>query len=355
MEEKWCINPDENNINVISKWFRDKISWLPRYDIRETYWHFPPEYYICTSQNILNGYKEITYKEFLQLTNNKLNEEVFMEKLMLDVLNKTYDNLILRRTTVPLFMSNPGIGKTQIIKKFAQDKGVKMVKITLSQRMPNEVVGMVMPDPKTKSLLVYDSHELKSLNPGDIVFFDEAFNGTLKQTLDACLNFVEDRILPSGIKLADVMIIAASNPQGLINITPQIKERFIRYDLVFNKEEWMKYLHDRYGVPASISDNLSRLVEKEKFDSSSWNFITPRSIEKAINQIGCGLDSPHNEVILPFLKQEMVSPRDIVSLGAKEGDKFEFINLLKTVIEKINDIEKEKQLKINDRSKMVLA
>jgi guanylate kinase len=67
-----------------------------------------------------------------------------MEKQMLNVLNKTYDNLILRRTTVPLFMSNPGMGKSTIIKNFAKSKNVKMVKITLSTRMPNEVAGMVI-------------------------------------------------------------------------------------------------------------------------------------------------------------------------------------------------------------------
>lgn len=76
---------------------------------------------------------------------NKINmKEKGMQELMLEILNKTYDNLILRRTTVPLFMSNPGVGKSTIIKEFAEERKVKMVKITLSQRMPNEVVGMVI-------------------------------------------------------------------------------------------------------------------------------------------------------------------------------------------------------------------
>lgn len=89
------------------------------------------------------GYKIIEFKEWEIINNIKTNKQS-MEKQMLDVLNKTYDNLHLRRTTVPLFMSNPGIGKTSIIQKFAKDRGVKLVKITLSQRMPNEVVGMVI-------------------------------------------------------------------------------------------------------------------------------------------------------------------------------------------------------------------
>jgi hypothetical protein len=248
-----------------------------------------------------------------------------MENQMLDVLNKTYDNLNLRRKTVPLFMSNPGIGKTTIIKKFAETKGVKMVKITLSQRMPNEVVGMVMPDTATNKLLVYDSYEMANLIDGDILFFDEVFNGTLKQTLDAVLNLLEDRTLPSGKKLADVMIVAASNPQGLINLTPQIKERFIRYDLKFDSEEYQTLLKQKYGIPESISVNLCTLIYKEKFEPETWNYLTPRSIEKAIMQIGCDLNSPHNDVLIPFLSSEIVCPMDISSLNIKSESKYFFV------------------------------
>ena len=264
-----------------------------------------------------------------------------MEELMLDVLNKTYDNLILRRKTVPLFMSNPGIGKTTIIKKFVEEKKVKMVKITLSQRMPNEVVGMVMPDVASGKLVVYDSHELNSLRDGDVLFFDEVFNGTLKQTLDAVLNLLEDRMLPSGKKLANVMIVAASNPQGLINLTPQIKERFIRYNLKFNTYEFQNLLKNKYGMPESVSSHLSMLINKEKFEQNEWDFVTPRSIEKAINQIGCDLQSPYDDIILPFLVKEIVSPMDIISLNIKKGENVEYLTLLKLIIK--NDNKNQKQ------------
>lgn len=263
-----------------------------------------------------------------------------MEDTMLDVLNKTYDNATLRRRTVPLFMSNPGTGKTSIIRKFAKDKGVKLIKITLSQRMPNEVVGMVMPDTTTSKLVVYDSHELTSLNDGDILFFDEVFNGTLKQTLDAVLNLLEDRMLPSGKKLADVLIVAASNPQGLINLTPQIKERFIRYDLKFNTEEYQKILKDKYGMPKSISRHLCTLISKEKFEHDSWNFTTPRSIEKAINQIGHDLVSPYEEMLLPFLNEQLSAPMAITSLDVKKGDKVEYLKLLKLILQNTSSVKK---------------
>jgi len=289
------------------------------------------------------NYPVYTFEKFKELIDKKeKNTEKGMKKIILDVLEKTYENPILRKTTVPLFMSNPGAGKTTIIKEFAENKGVRLLKITLSQRMPNEVVGGMMPNPKTKTWEVYNSEELQSLNDGDILFFDEVFNGTLKQTLDAMLNLLEDRTLPSGKKLANVLIIAASNPQGLINLTPQIKERFIRYDLKFDKQEYQKYLKDKYGMPESISSNLCILINKEKFEPETWNFHTPRSIEKAINQIGCELESAFDDILLPYLKQELEMPTDIVSAGIKKGDKVEYLTLLKLIIKSKNDTKNQK-------------
>lgn len=265
-----------------------------------------------------------------------------MKERMLDILNKTYDNKILRRSTIPLFMSNPGVGKTTVIKEFAKKKGVDLVKITLSQRMPNEVVGMIMPSTKTSRMEVYDSYELTKLKDGDILFFDEVFNGTLKQTLDAVLNLLEDRTLPSGKKLADVLIVGASNPQGLINLTPQIKERFIRYDLKYSPDEFKAYLKEKYGMPELISQHLCTLINKEMFESNDWSFVTPRSLEKAINQIGSDIESPYSDVLLPFLTIKIISPIDIVSLGIKKDEEVEYLSLLKLIIKSINDSENQK-------------
>lgn len=260
-----------------------------------------------------------------------------MIKEIKEILNKTYNNPILRRTTVPLLMSAPGMGKTTIVREFAKEKGVNMLKVTLSQRMPHEVISMMMPNQKTGKLEVYDSLEISSLKSGDILFFDEVFNGTLKATLDSVLNFTEDRITPSGKHIEGIFIIAASNPQGLINLTPQIKERFIMYDLKFNTEEYQEYLKDKYGMPEVVSKNLSILIGKEKFESITWNYMTPRSLEKAINQIGCELQSPYDDVLLPFLKHEIVLENSYGDLNYKKGDKIEYLTVLKTIIKKRNE------------------
>jgi len=336
-QEEWDIVTEHYKLD----WHR--ISTFDNYKSK-TCIKAPNNQYGRLDYYLSEGLKVIEFKEWYKLINKNVNmKEKGMEELMLDVLNKTYDNLLLRRKTVPLFMSNPGMGKSTLIREFAEKKGVKMVKITLSTRMPNEVTGMVMPDLANNAAALLDSHQLTNLKDGDILFFDEVFNGVLKQTLDAFLNLLEDRMLLSGRKLADVMIIAASNPQGLITLTPQIKERFIRYDLKFDGPEFQVYLKDKYGMPESISHHIVTLINKEKFEQAAWDYLTPRSVEKAINQIGCDLQSPYNDLLLPFLSSEIESPIDLKSLSIKQGEKVEYLKFLKLIIKNKNDTENQKQ------------
>ena len=279
-------------------------------------------------------YKIYTFDEWKIINNLQTNKkEIKMKQNMLDVLNKTYHNSILRETTVPLFMSNPGLGKSTIVKEFADSLGVTMLKTTLNQRMPNEIAGAVMPNAETKTWEVYDNAELLNLKDGDIWFIDEIFNGTMKQTLDALLNLLQDRCLPSGKKLAKIMVVAASNPQGLINLTPQIKQRFRRYDLKFNAEEYQQYLEDKYGMPFNISKHLCTLISKETFeDPKVFNYKTPRSIEQSLQEIGCGIEAELadnlNSAVLPFLKEKIPIP----AIGDEPEKEIEYLEALQKIV-----------------------
>lgn len=260
-----------------------------------------------------------------------------MNLQILNILEKVYASKHLRRTMVPCFMSSPGQGKSKTIKAFADSKGKKMVKITLSQRMPNEVIGMLMPDLQNNEMVSLDSKDLLSLKDGDILFFDEMFNGTLKQTLDAVLNFLEDRILMSGRPLADVMIVAASNPEGMIPLTPQIKERVVLYNIAFKESDFTRYLVDKYCMPDSVAAHFSSIVRKESFsDINKWNYNSARSVEKAINAIGRGVPHPNKDVFYAVLVIKIELPIDLPEIDKVKGDKIPYIDLL-TEILKINE------------------
>ena len=93
------------------------------------------------------------------------------------VLEKVYNNLELRQTIVPLFISNPGMGKSQIITQFAKKKGVKLVELITSQMSPFEISGIAMPVRKTGKMTYFNFDKLENMKDGDILFFDELLNG----------------------------------------------------------------------------------------------------------------------------------------------------------------------------------
>ena len=221
-------------------------------------------------------------------------------KKIYEVLEGVYTNDSLRRTIVPLFVGNPGIGKTVIIDKFAKDKGVKIVELITSQMSPFEISGIAYPDKDSKKMEYYNFDKLENLVDGDILFFDELLNGN-PVVLNACLTILEQRRFISGKPLPNIMIVAAANPQGMAPLTPQIKERFVWYDVKFNPAMWSEYMFNKYGLIKPIASKLSTLIQNEK-DFNGNNFHTPRSIDKAVNMIIRGIPTPYEAEIKPILE-----------------------------------------------------
>lgn len=217
-----------------------------------------------------------------------------------EILEKVYTNSELRKSIVPLFIGNPGLGKTAIIEQFAKEKGVKLVELITSQMSPFEISGICIPSHETKKMVYYNFDRLDDLKDGDILFFDELLNGN-PTVLNACLTVLEQRTMISGKKLPDIMIIAAANPQGMAPLTPQIKERFIWYDVKFDAKMFTEYMTSKYNITSSIGNKLCALITSESFIGN--NFFTPRSIDKAVNMVLNDVPTPYKDNILPILSE----------------------------------------------------
>ena len=188
----------------------------------------------------------------------------------------------MRRDEIVLcLLGSPGIGKTQSVYEFAEEKGVKVVEIIASQILPNEVSGITMPVDKTHSMEVYDHARLASLENGDILFFDELLQANA-QTLSACLTLIQERRMMSGRKLPDVMIVAAANEDCQPNRLPEsIRQRFMFVKVPFDRQSFNRYIRRKYGfyLPAKVLEELAMNADVKK---NEWNVLTPRSLEKTI-------------------------------------------------------------------------
>ena len=228
------------------------------------------------------------------------------------VLESIYSDKELRRSIVPLFISNPGIGKSNIIEDFMREKGVWIPPFVLSQRLPYELSGMAMVDVEKDIMKYYDFDFLNDLKDGSILFIDEVTSAN-PMTLNAFLTFLESRVTVSGKKLPDIMIVAAGNPQGMTPLTPQIKERFVWYQTLFNQPLWIDYMMNKHSITKSIGIKLSRLIEKEDFTGN--NFSTPRSIDKAIDMIIKNVHTPYISSLLPILQEPIENILDDIIIG----------------------------------------
>lgn len=181
----------------------------------------------------------------------------------------------LRKEMVPCFIGNPGIGKTQGIYEFAEKQGVDVVTFILSNTVPSEVSGIRMPDNDTKKMEVFDDMRMASLKDGDILFFDEILEAP-PQLWSACLTLIQDRIMASGKKLPDVMIVAASNKVASPTIIPEsTRDRFMFIELTFSFGPWKAWFKETRHV--SVPDYVSGML---KGTSEQYNILTPRRFTK---------------------------------------------------------------------------
>lgn len=197
-------------------------------------------------------------------------------------IKKTMDMLDKNRNLAVCFMSDPGCGKTQMINQWAREHKRNMFTYVLSQMSPTEASGMAMPDNDTKRMMIYDFDSLLDLQDGDILFLDELGNGN-PMTVNAMLTIILDRKLPSGRKLADILVVAAANPQGCTMFTPQIKQRFLWVEVSFDSNMWVEYMLNRYpALSKSTAKCIASGIYHEAFERNCWNYITARSAEQLV-------------------------------------------------------------------------
>ena len=180
-----------------------------------------------------------------------------------------------RRSQVILLLGSPGIGKTQCITELAQELGVHAEFLICSQMLPNEICGSGIPSKDGKVWEMYDPAWVSRLKDGDILVLDELLTAG-QQILNACLTMCQARILPSGHKLPDIMIVAAANPLGSPELLPlAIRQRFQFVQIGYDAKSLDQYLKEKYGWTEPLQSHI-------RFSGKSWNVTTPRSLEKLV-------------------------------------------------------------------------
>lgn len=184
----------------------------------------------------------------------------------------------MRSQVVICLVGPPGIGKTAAVEQHAKAHGCgKVVKIVASRCVPSETVGMTMPNHKDRSMEIYNSMQLSSLEDGDILFLDELLEAD-QFVLSTLLTVIESREMADGTPLPDIQIVAATND----TIPPEqlkgnIRQRFMFQRFHMDKRGTAEYIYEKTGieVPDTV---LDKLTER----GNDYNFLTPRSLTKLV-------------------------------------------------------------------------
>lgn len=202
----------------------------------------------------------------------------------------------------------------------------------------------------------FNFDKLENLVDGDILFFDELLNGN-PVVLNACLTILEQRKFISGKPLPNIMVVAAANPQGMTPLTPQIKERFVWYNVSFDSKMWTEYMFKKYGLVKTITNKLINLIQSEDFTTN--NFYTPRSIDKAVNMVIHGIPTPYKNVITPILESLIRNNTDknVILADGKElapNEQMPWLQLIRLKGNIILSNEEEEDLMANGHEIQIL-
>ncbi|QJR21691.1 hypothetical protein BREVNS_0941 [Brevinematales bacterium NS] len=198
--------------------------------------------------------------------------------------------------TMPLFLwGKPGIGKSSIVKQFAQKKGLPLLDIRASLMDPTDLKGIPTYDKDEKHTVWLPNDFWPREGTQGILFLDE-LNRAPESVQNALLQLILDRRLLNYQLPEGWYIIAAGNSEdddiGVSNLSYAFANRFAHLRLQADIHSWLAWAADNGIHPAICNylelspQNLCTLdmIIKEN-NSSTYVFATPRSWENFSKQL----------------------------------------------------------------------
>ena len=162
--------------------------------------------------------------------------------LQLDALEK---NPSLTKTLPPLMVwGAPGVGKSSIIRKAADDRGIGFIDVRLAQREPVDIRGLPVPGPDGVKWLVSSDWPRDPKSRG-IILFDE-LTAADRSLQVAAYEFILDRRLGELYRVPDGWYICAAGNRTedravAATMSSALANRFMHVELGGDVESWVAW------------------------------------------------------------------------------------------------------------------
>jgi hypothetical protein len=235
---------------------------------------------------------------------------------------------------IPFIRSSPGVGKSQAVKQFADELGIKFLDVRCSQLDSTDFRGIPVPDMKDKvtrwippEFLPFKGMTMWEGTSG-ILFLDE-INRARPDVLQAIFQLVLDRKVGLYDLMDDWYIVAAGNHgdadgTDVIELDAALKNRFMIMDIEHELEPWVKWaeanaIHDDIIVFLKSKPNWLYHTAESENDL----LVTPRSWEKFSRIIA------QNEGVMDIIKVTALIGIDII--GAAQGHLIKYLETKETL------------------------
>ena len=208
------------------------------------------------------------------------------KEIELTKIKQTEFYTVLKSKKNILLFGKSGWGKSQIVKKYCEDHGLKLKIISLASKLPEAIGGI----PHATDKGYYEellSEELKEVfedeGEGWVIFFDE-INQAVQEVLNTlygiCYPMGEDRVW-AGHSLSRAQIVACANLSDgtdgvtyLNDLPTPLVNRFFPFELECSKTDAKNYLKKKYSNIPQVVKYIDVMLDAEK---------SPRTIDECLN------------------------------------------------------------------------
>lgn len=212
---------------------------------------------------------------------------------------------------VPMLHGSPGIGKSQIVHQIAQQYGLELIDLRLSQCDPTDLAGFPQIDAARKKAgyLPMDTFPLEGESPkagynGWLLFFDEA-NSAPKAVQAAAYKILLDRKIGQHSLHKNCALVAAGNLEtdGAIveEMSTALQSRLSHIELTVDSDSWVEWAQksDVHHMITSFIQFKPGQLYTFKADHTDKTYACPRTWEFANRVMKVTEDKPANR--LPML------------------------------------------------------
>ena len=196
------------------------------------------------------------------------------------------ENLTVKENNMLIF-GKSGIGKTAIVKEYAEENGLKLLDYDLAGRLPEEVAGIpaVNGDYYTRTLDKELEDFFKVEGEGYILLFDEINQGS-PDTLNTLYRITHPNPAMrvwAGHKIGKCQVVACGNMSDgtdgtvyLTDLPTPLINRFYVFELVASNKDTTNYLKAKYKNIPQVAKYIRVMLD---------NDISPRDIDEVLKNL----------------------------------------------------------------------